>query len=281
LLVIGHWSFDSSRRLPRRRAAQRTERLATDGWRPTTTLMKWRSLQESRGQVDNRSLREILAERRQAIDNYVPADVQAVHLRTVALLKTQGLAASALSAGDESPAFELRDHNGSLVLSTNFLAKGRLVLSFIRGRWCPFCVAQTEAMSSIAEQIIAAGASIIAVSPQTEKQSFFMHDQHKLKFPLLVDVQNLLARRFGLVYRVPEEQQALYSRTFVNLPFVNGDPSWGLPIPATFVIERDGTILFASANEDYTERPEPAEILMAVNLEAGAPSSGEFQPRPR
>ena len=121
-------------------------------------------------------------------------------------------------------------------------------------------------MSSIAAEIAAAGASLLAVSPQTEKQAFFMHDQHKLAFPLLVDTHNELARKFGLVYRVPEEQQALYSRTFVNLPFANGDSSWELPIPATFVIDRDGSILFAAANEDYTDRPEPIEILSAVRL---------------
>ena len=135
---------------------------------------------------------------------------------------------------------------------------------FIRGRWCPFCVGQMEATSSIASQIAAAGASLVAVSPQTVKQAFFMHEQHKLAFPLLGDAHNHLARQFGLVYRVPDEQQALYSRTFVNLPFANGDSSWELPIPATYVIDRDGSILFASASEDYTERPEPSEILSVV-----------------
>ena len=164
----------------------------------------------------------------------------------------------------KSPSFELPDHNGKLVSSAALLSKGRLVLQFIRGRWCPFCVGQMEAMSSIAAEIVASGATIIAVSPQTEKQAFFMHNQHKLAFPLLVDSHNQLARQFGLVYRVPEEQQALYSRTFVNLPFVNGESSWDLPIPATFVIDRDGTILFASANEDYTDRPEPLDVLTAI-----------------
>ncbi|MGA7293150.1 MAG: redoxin domain-containing protein, partial [Terriglobales bacterium] len=84
---------------------------------------------------------------------------------------------------------------------------------------CPFCVGQMEAMSSIAGAIEAAGARMVAVSPQTQKQSFFMHDQHKLAFPLLVDTRNELARQFGLVYRVPEEQVGLYRSTFVNLPF--------------------------------------------------------------
>jgi peroxiredoxin len=88
-----------------------------------------------------------------------------------------------------------------------------------------------------------------------------MHDQHKLRFPLLSDAGNQVARQFGLTYRVPEFQQVVYRRAFVNLPFVNGDESWELPIPATFILDRDGTILYASANEDYTERPEPADLV--------------------
>jgi len=91
-----------------------------------------------------------------------------------------------------------------------------------------------------------------------------MHDQHKPRFPLLCDAGNQLARQFGLVYKVPDYQQVIYKKVFVNLPFANGDSSWELPIPATFVSNRDGTIVYASANADYTDRPEPAEILQAV-----------------
>lgn len=227
--------------------------------------MKWQSLQESGPSSDLRPLREIFAERKDAIAQYVPADVQAVHARTIASLKAQGLASRALKVGDVSPSFELRDQSGKLVSSADLLAKGRVVVSFIRGRWCPFCVAQMEAMSSVASEIGAAGTAMVAVSPQTEKQAFFMHDQHKLTFPLLVDAHNGLARQFGLVYRVPEEQQALYGRTFVNLPFANGDSSWELPIPATYVIGRDGRVLFSSVNEDYTDRVEPLEILARLS----------------
>jgi len=93
------------------------------------------------------------------------------------------------------------------------------------------------------------------------KQSFFMADQHRLGFPVLSDKGNAVARQFRLVYRVPDEQQAIYRRAFINLPFTNGDESWELPIPATYFLNRDATILYRSANEDYTERPEPAEIL--------------------
>jgi peroxiredoxin len=96
------------------------------------------------------------------------------------------------------------------------------------------------------------------------KQSYFMHDQHKLKFPLLSDAGHKVARQFRLTYRVPAAQEAIYRRAFVNLPFANGDDSWELPIPATYIIDRDSTVLYASANEDYTDRPEPSELLTIV-----------------
>jgi peroxiredoxin len=226
--------------------------------------MKWRSLAESETYTDERPLAQVFAERKDLIAKYVPADVQAVHAGTVATLKHQGLAVKALAIGAKAPAFELPDHNGKLVSSAALLNKGRLVICFIRGRWCPFCVGQMEAMNSIASQIAAAGASLVAISPQSEKQAYFMHDQHKLAFPLLVDANNEVARQFGLVYRVPEEQQAIYRRTFINLSFVNGDDSWELPIPGTYIVDRDGTIPFACANEDYTERPEPLDVLSAL-----------------
>ncbi len=227
--------------------------------------MKWRSLEESSPEADIRPLREIFAERKELIAKYVPAETQAVHARAVAELKRKRLAANILPVGAKIPEFHLQDHDGKNVSSFDLLAKGRLVLCFIRGRWCPFCVGQMEAMNLILPDIAEAGATLAAISPQTVKQAFFMRDQHKLRFPLLSDAGNSVARQFGLSYRVPEEQRAVYQRAFVNLPFINGDESWELPVPATYIMDRDGTVLYASANEDYTERPEPADILHVLS----------------
>ena len=228
--------------------------------------MKWRSLEESSPDTDVRRLREIYAERKELIAKYVPAATQAVHAQAVAELKQRNLAANILPVGAKTPHFELQDHEGKMVRSQDLLTKGRLVLCFIRGRWCPFCVGQMEAMNLIVPEIEQGGATLIAISPQTVKQSYFMHDQHKLRFPLLSDAGNTVARQFGLAYRVPAAQEAVYRRAFVNLPFTNGDDSWELPIPATYILDRDGTILYASANEDYTERPEPREILNSLGM---------------
>src|ERR1700757_1479721 len=146
--------------------------------------MKWRSLEESNPQSDARSLREILAERKELIAKYVPPEAQAIHAQAIAELKQRNLAANILPVGAKAPAFELQDHDGKIVRSADLLAKGKLVLTFIRGRWCPFCVGQVDAMNLILPQIVEAGATFAAISPQTVKQSFFMHDQHKLHFPL-------------------------------------------------------------------------------------------------
>jgi peroxiredoxin len=227
--------------------------------------MKWRSLEESPPDADTRSLRDIFAERKALIAKYVPADIQGVHTRVTGELKEARFAKNVLQAGSKAPVFELKDHNGTPLPSTELLEKGRLVICFFRGRWCPFCVGQLEAMNLLLPLIEQARASLIAISPQTVQQSYFMLDQHKLRFPLLSDAGNQVARQFGLVYRVPGDQQAIYRRSLINLPFANGDNSWELPIPATFIVDRDGTILCAYADEDYTQRPEPQEILRQLS----------------
>src|SRR5579864_9026912 len=248
--------------------------------------MKWRSLEESAQQAETRPLREVYAERKELISKYVPADIQAIHARAVEELKQSGIAERSLQVGTAAPPFELSDHNGKPVRSSELLDRGPLVICFFRGRWCPFCVGQMEAMNAIVPQLQELGVALVGISPQTVHHSYLMADQHKLRFPLLSDSENQVARQFGLVYRVPDYQQEIYSRVFVNLPFVNGDASWELPIPATYIVGTDpntdnhrdhrvtqrkdpqrgypqqqGTILYTSVNPDYTCRPEPNEIL--------------------
>ena len=227
--------------------------------------MKWRSLEESKPGQQAATLGEELEQRKALAEQYVPADVQEVNRRTIEDLRASGVAGRILQVGAHAPSFELPDQDGTMVSSTSLLSRGRLVICFFRGRWCPFCVAQLEAMNSVLQRIQKAEASLVAISPQTTKQSFFMRDQHQLRFPLLSDSGNRVARDFGLVYTVPQEQKAVYSRTFVNLTFLNGDSSWELPLPATYILERNGKVAYASANPDYSQRPEPGELVRLLD----------------
>ena len=241
--------------------------------------MKWRSLEETQHAMGRRPLSEIYADRKELIAKYVPEEIQAVHVRVVGELKESGIVDRALKVGDSAPRFELPDQNEIAVRPSELVQGGPLVVCFFRGRWCPFCVGQLEAMNAIVPELEELGATLVAISPQTVHQSYLMADQHKLNFQLLSDAGNAVARQFGIVYHVPEYQKDVYQRAFVNLPFINDDSNWELPIPAVFVLGRkpqnlnhrshggtqsentEAVVLYASASADYTERPEPKEIL--------------------
>src|ERR1700704_6556395 len=127
--------------------------------------MKWRSLQESGESTDARPLREVFAERKELIAKYVPAETQAIHARAVSDLKQRNFSEAVLAVGTVAPSFALPDHDGKITSSSDLLAQGRLVVSFIRGRWCPFCVGQMEAMNLVLPQIKEAGANFVTISP--------------------------------------------------------------------------------------------------------------------
>lgn len=193
----------------------------------------------------------------------------AVGERAVEELFNTGIEGRILSTGTRAPEFALKDSNGKLVRSADLLALGPLVVKFFRGRWCPYCMTELEAWRDLYPRLREHGALLVAISPQTERQSDFMVGQHQLPFPALTDRDCALAAKFDLVYTVPDYHRDYYLSILVNLPFINGDASWRLPLPATYVLARDGSILFAEAHADFRVRPEPEEAL-AVAIAACA-----------
>ncbi len=175
------------------------------------------------------------------------------------------LADCALKAGGRAPAFELPDGDGMLWRSEELLRNGPLVIVFYRGRWCAYCNMQLAALQEVHKQIAAAGASIVAISPQTQKHSYMTRDIHKLCFPVLSDQGNHVAGKFGLVYRVSLELQATYESIMTKLPGYNGDQSWELPLAATFVVQPDGIISCARVDADWRKRPEPEDVMKEIH----------------
>jgi peroxiredoxin len=215
----------------------------------------WISMSALQDQLD-----EITANTR----HLVQQERLAVGERAVAELFASGIEDRILPAGAIAPDFELNDANGRLVRSADMLALGPMVIKFFRGRWCPYCVTELEAWRDLYGTIREREALMVAIGPQTERQSDFMAGQHGLPFPVLSDPGNLIAEKFGLVYTVPEYHRVYYKSILVNIPFVNGEESWRLPIPATYVIAKDRKILFAEAHADFRVRPEPEEALAAA-----------------
>ncbi|MGZ4841581.1 MAG: peroxiredoxin-like family protein, partial [Candidatus Angelobacter sp.] len=195
----------------------------------------------------------------------VPAERLVRVDRAAEELVRSGLAERALKAGDRAPVFELPDGDGMLWRSEDLLRTGPLVIVFFRGRWCAYCNAQLAALQEIHQQIAAAGASLVAISPQTQKHSYMTRDMHQLRFPVLSDQGNQVARKFGLVYRLSPEMQAMYESIMTKLPGYNGDQSWELPLAATYVVQTDGKSSWAIIDADWRRRPEPEELLQILS----------------
>jgi len=198
--------------------------------------------------------------------NLVQPERLAISERAVEELFATGIEDRTLPIGAQAPEFALKDSNGKLVRSRDLLALGPLVIKFFRGRWCPYCVTELETWRNLYGKLREQGALLVAITPQTERQSDFMVGQHGLPFPILSDPGNIVAEKFGLVYTIPEYHRDYYLSILVNVPFINGDKSWRLPLPATYVIGRDGKVLQAEAHADFRVRPEPQEALAACSL---------------
>ena len=205
-------------------------------------------------------LDEITANTRQLVQ----AERLAVSERAVSELFATDIEEKILPVGDLAPEFALNDATGRLVRSQDMLALGPLVIKFFRGRWCSYCVTELEAWRDLYGTLREREGLMVAIGPQTERQSDFMAGQHGLPFPVLSDPGCVLAEKFGLVYTVPDDHRAYYLSIMVNLPFLNGEPSWRLPIPATYVIAKDRRVLFAEAHADFRVRPEPEEAIAAA-----------------
>jgi peroxiredoxin len=194
----------------------------------------------------------------------VQAERLAIGERAVEELFATGIEERILPVGAMAPEFELRDSSGRTVRSRDLLAVGPLVIKFFRGRWCSYCVTELEAWRDLYGKLREQGALLVAISPETQRQSDFAVQQHKLPFPLLHDPGANLADQFGLRYTVPEFHQRYLKSILVNLPFLNGEASWRLPLPATYVIGKGGQVAFAEAHADFRVRPEPQDVLSAV-----------------
>lgn len=197
----------------------------------------------------------------------VQAERLAVGERAVEELFATGIEERILPVGATAPEFALKDSNNKLVRSADLLETGPLVLKFFRGRWCPYCMTELETWRDLYGRIREHGAVMVAIGPQIQRQSDFMIGQHGLPFPVLSDVNNEVAEKFGLVYTVPEYHRDYYLSILVNIPFMNGEKSWRLPLPATYILAPSGRVVYAEAHADFRVRPEPEEVLAAV-LEA-------------
>jgi peroxiredoxin len=198
------------------------------------------------------------------VASHAPPEVLSGLGAEIKKLAESGIAGQALQVGARAPDFTLPNAHGELTTLPAFLAKGPAVVTFYRGGWCPFCDLQLRAYQSVLSAIHDLGAELIAISPQTTDYALSDVEKKQLTFPVLTDKGNRVAREFKLVFALSDALRTLQTHFGSVLPKFNGDESWELPMPGTFVLDRHGIVRFASVDPNWMVRVEPAVILEAL-----------------
>ncbi len=190
-----------------------------------------------------------------------PSRVVDAFERSITNLSRSGVSDRALEVGDRAPDFNLPSCRGQHVRLSDRIAQGPVVLSFYRGSWCPFCTLEMKALRETVSTVEDLGATVLALSPQSLEGTCKMAEEQNIPFDLLSDEGNDVARQFGIVFHLQDEIQSIYKELGIDFPLVNGDDSFDLPVPATYLIDTAGTIRLAFVDPDYTRRLDPSEII--------------------
>ena len=212
-----------------------------------------------KGQIMN--LTEELTATKQSFHENVPPEAWDIMERSTKELLNQHLSQNALTVGDTIPSIVLPNANNKSVSIESYLDKGPIILSFYRGGWCPYCNLELQALQEKLPEFKALGASLITITPETADNSLNTSQKNSLEFEVLSDIGNIVARKFGLVFQMPEDLRELYHSFDLHVDQHNGDKDYELPMPATYVIGSDKKIIYAFVPEDYTQRTEPQVLV--------------------
>lgn len=212
------------------------------------------------------SLTQELVDQKARFAQTAPAEVAELFQARIEDLAASFPMDQAVSVGDIAPDFVLPEAKGGSVRLADLLMTGPVVLAFYRGGWCPYCNLQLRAYQAALADMQALGAHLVAVSPQMPDKSLTTAETNALSFAVLSDVGNLVAHDFGLVFTLPADVGAVLAKSGRALPDFNGDDSWELPLPATYVIAQDRRVALASIDADYRTRLDPADILDALRI---------------
>ncbi len=211
--------------------------------------------------MNDHSLADKIKEFQNKLLPTIPDDTMKVLNAEMRDLIANGIAETSINVYSHFPDFDLPNANNEPHTLDSFLTHGPLVVSFYRGAWCPYCNLEINALQKSLPDIIKAGGQLVAISPQTPDKSIDQITASQLTFEVLSDIGNTLAKACGLVFTLPESLRPIYAGWQIDIPGHNGDESFELPIPATYIIDTNGVIRYAFVNMDYTQRLEPNIII--------------------
>lgn len=212
----------------------------------------------------SKTLAEQTQETVEAFIGGLPEEVQQTVGGVMQRLMSSNITDNASNVGDKAPEFRLPTVKGGDTTLSELLESGPVVLSFYRGGWCPFCNLEFKALHDKLPEMQALGATLVGISPEALAVSQQTAQDNALEFEVLSDEGNRVARDYGLVMVVDEAIRPHYMQWGIDIPSANGDETFELPVPATYVIDQSGVIRAAHVDKDYTKRMEPADIVAAL-----------------
>jgi peroxiredoxin len=180
----------------------------------------------------------------------------------VARLAGNGGGENAPRPGEVMPSFMLPDETGRLVTLPSLLERGAVAVMFFRGHWCPYCRLNMHAVNQAQDDIKAMGAQIVAIVPETREFAEQFKAESGAPFPVLTDLDNGYALSLNLAIWLGGEIQRLLS--YQDMARFNGNDGWMLPIPAVFVVGRDGIVKARFVDPDFRKRMEIDDLLKVL-----------------
>lgn len=212
-------------------------------------------------------LAPVLEESKKRLLSSMPPEMTASITSTAATLAAS-YTPSPLPVGAVAPTFVLPNATGSSVALSDMLRdNAAVVLVWYRGSWCPYCNIALRSMIEALPHLRTLGAKVVALSPETPDESLSTAEKNDLPFEVLSDDALAVADQYGIAYDVPEDLNKVLNDFGVDFAHINGNAGSRkprLPLPATFVIGKDGKIAYVFAELDYTKRAEPADVIDAV-----------------
>lgn len=181
-------------------------------------------------------------------------------LQKIELLKSSAIANNFLKKGDIAPDFTLPNAVSKYFNLAELCRKGKVVLTFFRGGWCPYCYLELRQFQNLLTKFRSLGAEVIAISSERLDYCLNTMERNGLKFEVLSDKGNMVAQGYNLVYK-SESEIDLWDELGLKSAITNGDISYELPVPATYIINEDMMIKYAYANPDYRKRANPQDVL--------------------
>ncbi|MGG7440007.1 peroxiredoxin-like family protein [Chryseobacterium arthrosphaerae] len=200
----------------------------------------------------------------QELSSQLPQEVINAFGKSVDDLKTKNMEDRCIRPGEKMPEFILPNATGKMIDSNDILKKGKMILAFYRGSWCPYCNLELKFLQDNLSRIKDKNAVLIAVSPQTPDHSLSMAEKNRLGFEVLSDQNNDFAKKLGIVFQLQDFVLPYYRNLGINLSEFNNNDENLLPVPAVFVVDQDRRVIFKYLDVNYMNRVDVEELIQAL-----------------